>query len=63
MFALRIFTRALRCGNLLPRLARLALAVLRALMIGAASIGPPRPPPEPPAPQTTEQAAEISTEA
>lgn len=42
------------------RLAQLSFSILRALLVGAASFGPPRPPPEPPAPQTTEQASEGS---
>lgn len=56
MFASRTVARAL--GNLLRRLARLSFGILRALLIGTASFGPPRPPPEPPPPQTTEQVAD-----
>jgi hypothetical protein len=63
MFALRTAARARGRGFLLRRLARFSLLVLRALLIGAASFGPPRPPPEPAPPQTTEQAAEGSSEA
>lgn len=55
--------RALGRGNLLRRVAQLSLGILRALLIGTASFGPPRPPPEPPPPQTTEQVAESSSEA
>ncbi|HEY0466636.1 MAG TPA: hypothetical protein VGC79_20655 [Polyangiaceae bacterium] len=61
MFASRTVSRAL--GHLLRRLARLSLEVLRALLIGTASFGPPRPPPEPPPPQTTEQVTQSSSEA
>lgn len=61
MFASSICSRAL--GRFLHRFVRLSLGVLRALLIGIASVGPPRPPPEPPAPQTTEQVAESSSEA
>jgi len=60
MFASRTLSRAL--GNWLRRLARLSFEVLRALLIGTASLGPPRRPPEPPAPQTTEQTAERTSE-
>ena len=63
MFASSICSRALGRGNVLRRVARLSLRVLRALLIGAAAFGPPRPPPEPPAPQTSEQSAEISSQA
>ena len=63
MFASSNGSRARGRGNFLGRLARVSLRVLRALMIGAAAFGPPRPPPEPPAPQTTEQCAESSSEA
>lgn len=62
MFAASIRSRALGRGNFLRRLARLSLSVLRALLIGAASFGPPRPPPEPPTPQTTEQVADRRAE-
>jgi len=54
-------TRALGQGKFLCRLARIFLSVLRALLIGAASFGPPRPPPEPPPPQTSAQVDEGST--
>jgi len=64
MFASCVSRRARGCGNLLRRLARVSLDVLRAILIGAAAFGPPRPPPEPPAPQTTEQESErISSQA
>ena len=53
-------TRALGGGKLLRRVARISMSVLRALLIGAASFGPPRPPPDPPPPQTTEQVYEGS---
>ncbi|MEI9951688.1 MAG: hypothetical protein WDO74_22580 [Pseudomonadota bacterium] len=63
MYASSTGSRALGVGKFLRRLARLSLRVLRALIIGAASFGPPRPPPEPPPPQTTEQTDERSSEA
>jgi len=63
MFASSNRSRALGRGNVFRRLARLSWRVLRALLIGAAAFGPPRPRPEPPAPQTTEQSAENSSEA
>jgi hypothetical protein len=63
MFASSTCSPALGGGNFLRRLLRLSLRVLRALLIGAAAFGPPRPPPEPPAPQTTEQSSERSSEA
>jgi hypothetical protein len=58
MFVSSSRSRARGGSNLLRRLARVSLAVLRALVVGAASLGPPRRPPEPPAPQTTEQVAD-----
>jgi hypothetical protein len=61
MFASSSGSGALRRGKFLRRVARLSWAVLRALLIGAASFGPPRPPPEPPPPQTTEQTDEGSS--
>ena len=61
MFTSRTVSRAL--GVFLRRFARLSRNILRALLIGAASFGPPRPAPEPPPPQTTEQAAESASEA
>jgi len=61
MFASRTVLRAL--AIFLRRFARLSGNVLRALLIGTASFGPPRPAPEPPPPQTTEQAALSSSEA
>ena len=60
MFASRTDSRAHGYNHCLRRLSRFALRLLRALLIGAASFGPPRPPPEPPPPQTTEQCAESS---
>ena len=47
--------------KLLRRLARIASSVLRALLMGAASFGPPKPPPEPPPPQTIEQVDQASS--
>lgn len=61
MFASRTVSRAL--GIFLRRFARLSGNILRALVVGTASFGPPRPAPEPPPPQTTEQAADSSSEA
>jgi len=58
MFARHTCTLPTRGGNLLRRLVRFSAQVLRALLIGAAAFGPPRPRPEPPPPQTTEQASE-----
>ena len=63
MFASSNFSRARGRANFFRRLARISLRVLRALLIGAASFGPPRPPPEPPPPQTTEQGPDESCEA
>jgi hypothetical protein len=63
MFTSSSGSRALGCGQFLRRLSRLSLAIFRAVVIGAASFGPPRPPPEPPPPQTIEQVDESSSEA
>ena len=62
MFASRSCSRARGCSHCLRRLSRFSLRILQALLIGAASFGPPRPPPEPAPPQTTEQGADSSTE-
>jgi len=63
MFTSSPGSRALGCVKFLRRLSRLSSAILRALIIGAASFGPPRPPPEPPPPQTITQVDESSSEA
>jgi hypothetical protein len=63
MFRSSPCAHALGCSKSVRRLWRLSLAIFRALVIGAASYGPPRPPPEPPPPQTTEQVAESSSQA
>jgi hypothetical protein len=52
-----------RGSRFLRRAARLSVRVLRALLVGAAAFGPPRPQPEPPPPQTTSQANDGSAEA
>jgi len=58
MFESRASRRARGCGHLLRRLTHVTLSILRAILVGAASFGPPRPPPEPPPPQTSEQDGE-----
>ena len=62
MFASSAASRARRGSHLFRRFAQLIFSILRALLIGAASFGPPRPPPEPPPPQTTEQVSEGSSQ-
>jgi hypothetical protein len=61
MLASRTCRRASRLGNLLRRGRRFAANVLRALLIGTAAFGPPRPPPEPPPAQTTEQVSDTAS--
>ena len=63
MFESRTGARARGSSRLLRRLARFSFGVLRALIIGSASFGPPRRPPEPPPPQTSAQVEERSSEA
>ena len=62
MFVSSTGSRAPGAARLLRRLARLILRLLRALVIGSASFGPPRPEPESPPPQTSAQVEERSSE-